>query len=258
MEGPWLYTIVAVCAVGAISLIGIFTLPFSSKSLRRFVAMAVSISIGALYGDAFIHLIPEGFEKIQSSLLASLIVIVGIMSFFILEKYLEWRHAHGVTEETRETVETHDHGVKPLGVMVLFSDAVHNFVDGTIIAASFIVSPAIGIATTVAIILHEIPQEIANFGVLLHAGMSRRAALYYNFVSSLTALAGALAVIIFGAVFTELMPVILLIAAGHFIYIAGSDLVPELQRTRELKVSVLETLLILVGVALMAVLTTFE
>jgi len=222
----YLYSFASVIIVSLVSFIGIFTLSIREDLLRKYIFIFISLAVGALLGDAFIHLIPEAFENFTNATLASILIITGVLIFFILEKFLHWHH-HGEDKD-----EPHIH---PVGKLVLFSDGVHNFIDGIIIGVSFIVSIPVGIATTVAVILHEIPQEIGDFAVLLHAGYTKSRALWLNFLSALCAVLGVVLTIVLGEtgrVFTEW---ILPIAAGGFIYVAVADLIPELQKTKKIK-----------------------
>ena len=244
------YSFASVLLVSAISFAGVFTLTLRDKLLKSLIFVLVSMSAGALFGDAFLHLIPEAFGEGDSKLVA-LAVVAGIMLFFILEKFLAWRHSHGSDEETLESARAHDHTVKSLGPIVLFADAVHNFIDGVVIAASFLVSTEVGIATVLAVVLHEIPQEIGDFGLLLHSGYSRGKALFYNFLSALTAIIGAALVFMLGGGVERALPFLLAFTAGGFIYIAGADLVPEIQKTKESKKSLVQVLCMIFGVGLM-------
>ena len=150
MVTVYLYTFIGILVVSVISLLGVFVLPSREDILRKYIFLFISLAVGALLGDAFIHLIPEALDKSSNATATSVLIILGILLFFILEKFLHWHH-HG-----EDAKEGHIH---PIGKLVLFSDGVHNFLDGIIIAASFMVNIPVGIATTVAVILHEIPQE---------------------------------------------------------------------------------------------------
>src|SRR3989338_9218766 len=161
MTTIYLYTFASVIVVSLISFVGVFSLSFKEEALRKYIFLFISIAVGALLGDAFIHLIPEALEDSANTTLTSTLVISGILFFFILEKIMHWHH-HGEDKE-----ENHIH---PMGKLVLFSDGVHNFIDGIIIGASFLVSVPVGLATTIAVILHEIPQEVGDFAVLIHSG----------------------------------------------------------------------------------------
>ena len=231
-----------------VSFVGIFMLALQEEKLRKYIFIFISLAVGALLGDAFIHLIPESFEKLKDTTLTSILIISGIILFFILEKFLHWHH-HG---EDKEEFKVH-----PVGKLVLFSDGVHNFIDGIIIGASFLISIPVGLATTLAVILHEIPQEIGDFAVLLHAGYTKTRALWLNFLSALLSVAGVLLVLVLGEKQSVVL-FILPIAAGGFIYIAVADLIPELQKTKEIKYSILQIVAVLMGILAMIALILLE
>jgi zinc and cadmium transporter len=254
-----LYAFVSVMVVSLIAFVGLFTLTLGERLLRRTLFLLVSLSVGALFGDAFIHLIPEAFETVTNPTLVSLSILAGIGLFFVLEKFLHWHHNHGADVDEVVHGHEHDHSkIKPVGYLVLVSDGFHNFIDGLIIGASYMVSMEVGIATTIAVMLHEIPQEVGDFGVLLHAGFSKMKALFYNFLSACAAILGVLATVFIGEVSDQVSHLITAFAAGGFIYIAGSDLVPELQKTAGTKKSVLQFIAIGLGIALMYGLLFFE
>ncbi len=244
-----IYALGSVIVVSLVSLIGIFGLSLRKGLMEKYIYIFISLAVGALLGDAFIHLIPEAFEEASNPLLISILLIGGILFFFILEKFMHWHH-HG-----EDTEENHIH---PVGKLILFSDGVHNFIDGVIIGASFLVSIPLGLATTLAVILHEIPQEIGDFAVLLHAGYTKARALWLNFLSALLAIAGVLFSLALGDVLQNFILYFLPIAAGGFIYIAVADLIPELQKTKELKYSVLQFIALTVGILVMVGLTFLE
>lgn len=246
------YSIVflSILAVSAVSLIGIFALSIKESLLRVSVFALVSLAVGALIGDAFFHLIPEAYESSTDTFLTSGFILSGILIFFVIEKFLHWHHHHGL-----EDVEPAEH---PVGKMVLISDGVHNFIDGLIIGASFLVSPEIGIATTIAVIIHEIPQEIGDYGVLIHAGYSRGKALLFNFISALFAFFGAGLALVLGAQSSEFAEFLLPFAAGGFIYIAMTDLIPELHKQKAVRNSIIQIVAILVGIIAMASLLLIE
>ena len=245
----YIYTFVSVAVVSLISLVGVFALSLREDVLRKYIFIFMSIAVGALLGDAFIHLIPEALEDSTNATLTSILVIVGIIFFFILEKFLHWHH-HG---EDKEEI-----GIHPVGKLVLLSDGVHNFLDGIIIGASFMISVPVGIATTLAVILHEIPQEIGDFAVLLHSGYTKRRALWLNFLSALTAILGAIVFFVLGEVAEASSMYFIPIAAGGFIYIAVADLIPELHKTKEIKHSVFQLMAVTLGVLAMIGLTFLE
>jgi zinc and cadmium transporter len=253
-----IYAFGSVIIVSLISLVGVFALGLKQSFLKKITFFLVSLSVGALFGDAIIHLIPEAFNEIDNTATASLFVLIGIMLFFVLEKFLRWQHSHGHQCEDAECLREQNNEVEPLGKMVLISDSAHNFIDGVIIGVSYFISIEVGIATTLAIILHEIPQEISNFAVLLHSGYSRTKALLLNFISALFAVLGTAIVFIFGQTINSYIPILIAFAAGGFLYIAGSDLVPELHKTSDTKQSFWQFIAIIIGIAIMFALLLFE
>lgn len=213
----------------------------------------VSFAIGGLLGDAFIHLLPESFEKISSKTAVSIFSIAGILLFFTLERILRWRHCHEIDcQEPKDE----DHHVVTLS---LVGDTVHNMIDGMIIAASFFVSQPVGIATTLAVILHEIPQELGHFGILIHHGLSVKKAIFYNLFSALASVIGVLLTYFMGNYIGYVSIYLLPITAGGFIYLASSDLIPELHRHNpKTTESILQLFCIILGVSLMSLLTLIE
>lgn len=252
MSLPFIYTLLSVLAISLVSLIGLFGLSLKERALKTSLFALVSLAVGALLGDAFIHLIPEAFAEGTNALMVSLAIVGGVLAFFVIEKALHWHHHQGI-----EDVE---HGTKPVGKLILISDGFHNFIDGIIIGASYLVSPEVGVATTIAVILHEIPQEIGDFGVLIHAGFSRAKALWYNFLSALFAVAGAILVFVLGSNIEGIVVFMVPIAAGGFIYIALSDLIPELhnQADKSARHAILQFFWIIIGVLLMVLLLGVE
>jgi zinc and cadmium transporter len=229
-------------------LVGVFFLSAKGRILQRYVFLFVSLAAGALLGDAFIHLIPESFEA-AAALPVSLIIVAGIVVFFILEKFLHWHHHENDVEERH---------IHPVGRLAILSDSVHNFLDGGAIGISFLISVPVGIATTLAIALHEIPQEAGDFAVLLHAGYSRAKALWLNFASALTAILGTLAAFALGQAGEGLLNWILPLAAGGFIYIAVADLIPELHKTTKASRSFLQLVFLVLGILAMTALAFLE
>jgi len=242
------YTLISVVIVSLISFIGALALILKRELLKKSIFILVSLAVGALLGDVFVHILPEAYEEMGDPTTVSFLIIGGILIFFILEKALHWHH------HTMEHAEEHVH---PIGKMVLMGDGVHNFIDGLMVATSYMVSIEVGIATTIAVILHEIPQEIGNFGVLIHAGYTPKKALWYNFLSALTAVAGAGAALLFGTVSEAFAVWLLPVTAGGFIYIALSDLIPELHKD-DTKQGIVQVLAIVVGVACMTALLALE
>lgn len=249
----WFYTLVSVGIISAISLIGAVTLFFRADLLRKIILFLVSFSAGALLGDVFLHLLPEAMEKASSTISVSVLVLTGITIFFVLEKFIHWFHRH---EYTHWFLPPHEDEkeVSPMALTNLIGDGLHNFIDGMIIAGSFLVSVPLGIATTLAVALHEIPQEIGNFGVLIHSGLSFKRSLWLNFLSALTAVLGAVVVLITGAQNEAFLAFIIALTIGGFIYIAASDLIPELHKESSIKGSVYQIIFFLLGIGIMAIL----
>ena len=196
-------------------------LPVDADALRRLVRWLVAFAIGALLGAAFLHLIPEAFSHGASTRAVSAVVLGGFLAFFVLERYL-WSHQHDSAAARRIPV-------PPLAALNLIGDGAHNFVDGMAIAAAYVTDPSLGIATTVAVLLHELPQEIGDYGVLLQSGLERRHAMWWNFASGLTALIGAAGVLAAGGHVSEVAAWLVPFSAGGFVYIAAADLIPHLR-----------------------------
>lgn len=238
----WLYTLISVFIVSLISLIGVFTLVISEKKLKDLLIYFVSFSAGALFGDVFIHLLPEVVKNSGFNLTISFSALAGILIAFLVEKIICWRHCH------LPITKTHIH---QFAYMNLFGDLIHNFLDGITIAISYLVGIPVGIATTLAVIFHEIPQEIGDFGVLLHGGFSKNKALLYNFITATSAIFGAILTFFLSSFFNNLSLYLIPFAAGNFIYIAGSDLIPELHKEVRIEKSVIQLLFFTVGIAIM-------
>jgi zinc and cadmium transporter len=229
-----------VTAVSLVAFIGIIFIGLKEAFLKRILTALVGFASGSLIGGAFIHLLPESLEETGQT--AFYYVIVGIVFFFIMEKFLYWRHCH----EEKCPIHT-------FAYLNLIGDGIHNFIDGMLIAASFILSNDLGAATTLAVIFHEIPQEIGDFGILIYGGFTKRKALTYNFVSALTAVAGAL-ITYYLAYIQGIEHFLVPFAAGGFIYIAATDLMPELHKKSRATESIIQLFAILTGIGLMSVL----
>jgi zinc and cadmium transporter len=238
------YALVSVFLVSIVSFICVFGLALREHWLRKTLLLLVSFAAGGLIGDAFIHLIPEAAEK--GALV--LPVLLGIVAAFVIEKFIHWHHCHHHEQHEK---------TKPAAYLNIFGDVIHNFVDGLVIAASYSVSVEVGIATTIAVILHEIPQEIGDFAILIHAGFSKAKALWYNFLTALSAIAGALVTLLIAS--TDGFEINLVgFAAGSFIYISLGDLVPELHKDTKLSASILQLVCFLAGIGFMALLLLIE
>lgn len=223
--------------------------------LRKNLAQSISVFLiafaaGAMLGAVFFNLLPEAAAELPYGLnfrsLGMLFnfVLLGMILFFITEKLLLWWHHH---EETMGEHHYQRH-LHPHYKMIILGDALHNAIDGVVIALSFLVSFPAGVATSLAIIFHELPQEIGDFGVLIHAKLSRGKVFLYNFLAGLTTPAGALLAYLFRDYLQPLLPILLAIAAGSFIYIAASDLIPEIHRHHQLRRSLLQILAMLLGI----------
>jgi zinc and cadmium transporter len=244
----FVYLIVSVILVSLFSFVGAITLSLGQKKLQKILLLLVAFSAGALIGDAFIHLLPESLEE-QSSSFVSISIFVGIFFFFILEKILRWRHCHDVSCQ--------DHP-KHLGTMNLVGDGIHNLIDGLLIGASFSVSIPLGIATTIAVVLHEIPQELADFGVLLHSGYTVKKALLFNFLSGSLAIIAAIVAFFLGEASADFSAFMLPFTVGSFLYIAMSDLIPELHKEFSFKHSFVQILSLIAGIGVMFLLLLVE
>ncbi|MBI2128925.1 ZIP family metal transporter [Candidatus Woesearchaeota archaeon] len=238
----WLYSLISVLIISLISLIGIFAFFIKEKTLNQALLILISFSTGALLGDTFIHLLPEVVREYGFSIVVSLYILCGMLVFFMLEKFLHWRHCHIPTSKQ------HPH---PLAMINLVGDGLHNFIDGMVIAGSYLVSVPLGIATALAVLFHEIPQEMGDFGILMHAGLSKKKALFFNFLSAMAAFLGAILALAIGSSVKDFNLFILPLTAGGFIYIAGSDLIPELHKEVIPMKSLIQLISLVFGVLVM-------
>ncbi|MCK4892169.1 MAG: ZIP family metal transporter [Candidatus Pacebacteria bacterium] len=240
----FIYAIVAVLAVSAISLVGLFTISLKKKFLDKIILILVAFAAGSLLGAAFFEILPEAIAHGEKNIFAY--VFLGLMIFFMMERYIYWHHCH------KDNCKKHYH---PMTYLNLAGDAIHNFVDGALIAASFAVSVPLGITATFAITAHEIPQEIGDFAILIHGGFSRAKALLFNFISALFAVLGVIAAFFFINSIENLIPFILAIAGGGFIYIATADLIPEIHKETNKKNIIIQSMALISGVAVIFILT---
>ncbi len=246
----WLYSLASVFIVSLISLIGVTTFPLKHpRKLETFLAWMISFSAGAFLGDVFIHLLPEIVEESGFGLEISLYILLGIIISFIIEKIIHWRHSE------MQTNKKHYH---PSAIMSLIGDTIHNFIDGLIIGATYLINIPVGIATTTAVVFHEIPQEIGNYGVLLYGGFSKKKALFFNVLTALTAVLGAVVALLVGGSAEGATKFLIPFTAGHFIYIAGSDLIPELHKEVAFKKSLSQFIFLVLGIIIMASLLLLE
>ena len=236
-------------AVSLISLVGILALVAKEETLRKIIPILVSFAVGALLGDALFHILPELSETGGITQGISMVIAAAIIGFFVLEKLIHLHH--------RLDSPAHGH-IHPVAMTNLIGDGIHNFVDGAIIAGAFIASPQLGVATTAAVALHEIPQEIGDLGVLVHAGLTPRKAIIYNLATAFTAVLGALLTLVLEGAVGGLERPLLALSAGAFIYIAGADLIPEMHKATDWRTSVFQFIGISAGFAVMAALTFIE
>lgn len=229
--------LLTVLLVSLISLIGIFSLLFKEDLMNKILFVLISFAAGSLLGAAFFDLLPEAVERINEGIFGY--ALLGIVIFFLMEKFLYWHHCH----EGKCEIHTFTY-------LNLIGDGIHNFLDGIVIAAAFVIDIQLGITTSIAVILHEIPQEIGDFGILIYGGFSRGKALFYNFMSSLSAFIGALVAYFFLPNMGNFAPFVISFAAGGFIYIACSDIIPELHKEKNMKKSIIQFALFLTGVGI--------
>jgi len=218
-----LYSILATFLVSLISLVGIFTFGIKSKYFENTLFLLVGFAAGSLIGTAFLHLLPEAAKGLSSENLF-LFTIIGFTLFFVIERYFHWRHCH------EKVCKIH-----AFTYLNLIGDGVHNFTDGLVIAASFTTDFRLGVVTTLAVILHEIPQEMGDFGILIFGGLSKSKALLFNFICALTAVLGAILGYFLSNIIANFSIYLIPFVAGGFIYIASSDLIPELHRDPDIK-----------------------
>ena len=239
----------SVLFVSFVSLAGVVLLLLHDRALKKIFLYFVSFSTGALLGNVFLHFLPEIAEHARRFPDAMIVVLLGILGSFIVEKFIHWRHCHDLDCRA---------DIHPAGTLVLIGDASHNVLDGILIATSYLVSIPLGISTTIAVLLHEIPQEIGDFVVLLHSGFSKGRALFFNLLSALTALIGAVFVLLLNTHVGNIEQVLLPLAAGNFLYIAGVDLIPELHKETHPRKAFIQLLSMIAGIALMYVLAMGE
>lgn len=243
------YILIATVFISLISFAGVFVLFLKEKLIDKVVLVLVSFSAGALLGGAFLHLIPETIENVgeTESLKIFLYVLFGFVVFFMLEQFIRWHHHHNVHCDDCPKV-------APFSYLILISDAIHNFIDGFIIAASFIISFPVGIATSLAVAFHEIPQEIGDFGILIYGGFAKIKALFLNFLSSITVILGGVIGFFLSEKIGSSIVFLLPFAAGHFIYISAADLIPEIKHKESFKKSIVHLFAFLLGIGLMLLL----
>ena len=226
-------------SIGSVLIASLFLL-FGEKSQKTLVNILITFATGTLLGGAFLGLIPESIEQLSVEPVLWT-VLIGILFFFFLEKLIRIHHCHNV--------ECHSHK-KEIGSMIFIGDAFHNFVDGVIIAAAFLISVPVGIMAALAIIVHEIPQEIGDFGIFLHSGYSKKRAFFLNIFSSATAFLGAILGYFALQTIHEIVPYVMAFSAASFIYIALADLSPELHKRTKFSHAIQQIFLLCLGVSI--------
>jgi zinc and cadmium transporter len=225
--------------MSAIALVGSITLVLSEATLRRILLPLVAFAAGSLIGGAFFHMIPVGLEKLGNNTLFYVLLLAGFVSFLALEQFLHWHHCHRATAECKQ----------PLTYLILIGDGLHNFIGGLAIAGTFLVDIRLGVMAWLAAAAHEIPQELGDFGVLIHGGWKKSKALLFNVLSALTFLAGGL--VTYALSHTIDVSFLIPFAAGNFIYIGATDLVPEISKHENLKVNLANFVAFVLGIGLM-------
>ncbi len=238
MEKTWLFALLSTIIVSLISFIGAFLLSFKQEKLQKILVLLMCFAVGVLLGNTFFHLLPESYFHIPETNYVAWAVMGGFLIFFVIEQFL---HIHPGKNSS----------IKSYGYLSLYADGVHNFTDGILIAVAWICGPELGLTTTIAIILHEIPQEISDFGILLQAGFSRKKALFYNFISACTAILGTIITLWVGEQVSQFSTYILPFAAGGFIYLAGTSLLPEIIKLSNKKNYWIYAVCLLLGIFLM-------
>ena len=242
---PLSYILLTTFLISLISFIGALILFLKEELLDRILLILAAFAAGALMGGAFLHLIPEAIAKVgadeNSVLIIFLYLIFGFCIFFVLEQFIRWHHHHATKHPE----------IKPFSYLILISDGVHNFIDGLIIAASFVVALPLGIITAIAIALHEIPQEIGDFGILVYGGFKRDKALVLNFLSAITIVFGGVVGFLLSQKIGASIIFLLPFAAGNFIYIACSDIIPEIRQKVNIRKSAIHFLAFLIGISIM-------
>ena len=249
-----LYILLATLLSGVASIAAAALLSFAL--LSKMVERMVSLSVGIMLSTAFLHSLPKAFESSVDPHYLFMTLLAGLFGFFMLEKLTILRHSHHHEHDGHHHHHGHDaHQAGKSGWLILVGDGFHNFTDGILIAAAFLADPKIGVMTSIAIFAHEIPTEIGDFIVLLNAGFSRTRAFAYNLICSLMAVVGGVAGYIALANASNLIPFALALASSGFIYIAVSDLMPQMQRRASIRESVTQVLLVALGIGIVLLLT---
>ncbi len=222
-----------------VSLIGVTTLFFKEKTLNRILTTLIAFSAGSLIGGAFFHLLPTGLEQIPNPMTSLVLAVGGFTLFFALEQFMHWHHFKGWTSAAKQ----------PVTYLILVADGVHNLLGGLAVASAFLIDIRLGMTTLLAAVVHEIPEELGDFAILVKGGWDKFQALGVNFLSSLTFLVGGLTVYFLSSDIDLLY--IIPFSAGNFLYIAASDLVPQVNKWNSFRKNGLQFVAFLAGLALL-------
>ncbi len=245
---PWVPALTSVFIVSLLSFIGLLGVLLSMHTLRQVMFILISFAAGTLLGGAFFHILPELVLEAGFGFNISLSLLGAIVLFYLLENILHWHHYHHIGEEDRH----------PVGMLNLIGDGFHNLIDGMIIGAAYLVDFNLGLVTTLAVALHEIPQEIGDFSILIYSGFSQVKALLLNFISALVAFVGVFIALWFGQITESVLPILLAFTAGGFIYIATVDLIPKLHQELYWRKSMMQLIFLILGIGMMAAFTFLE
>jgi zinc and cadmium transporter len=249
--------------VATLSLVGIALIFLQGKHFNSLVLTLVALSAGAMLGNVAFHIFPETFEMVEEGRVGMFTVMLLFVSAFVVsflfERVFVLRHCHSSSHHG-DVAQTHEckHHIKPYAQLALLSDGIHNFIDGLVLAASFVVSPALGLTTTFAIALHEVPQELGDYAVLVHGGYKKKRALILNYLSASTVIIGGVVGYFLTTSIDMAVPLLLPFAAGGFLYIAAADLLPELKHEEKLHHTIIHCGVFLLGIAIMAVTSLAE
>lgn len=237
-----LYTVIATILVSLSSFIGIFTISLNPKTLHKMLTILVAYSAGTILGAALFDLLPEAVKLVDEALVYPIIAF-GFVCFLLLERTIYWYHGHGHGHEFKDK----EDDIKGFAYLNLLGDFVHNFIDGMIIAASFANSVTVGVSAAIAVVFHELPQEMGDYGILVYAGMERRRALILNFLASVSVVVGG----VFGAFFIgaveNLEGYMVAFSAGAFIFLSASELIPEMQKEHDRGRALIQLLVLILG-----------
>jgi zinc and cadmium transporter len=242
------YALISVVLVSLASVVAALPLILKKKASQQLLLGLLGVSVGTLLGGVFIHFLPESIAEGYTLGLA-INILLGFLAFFIIEKIIHYRHKHGLGHG-----HSHAYHLAPVN---LIGDAFHNLIDGLVIGGAYLINTGLGIAATISVIFHELPQEVADFGILLYSGYSKKKAVLFNLLSAATAIVGALLAYWLASFISGFNTFILPFAAGAFLYIAASNLIPELNRSDKISDMIIQTITILLGVGIMVLIFFF-